>query len=665
VWAPNSGNNLTAFDSLLPNLALLRNHSIVYSNYTVAATQCTPSRATLLTGLYAQQTCMFQTQGSNNAPSLIPANNVTSPLAGFPTIGSVATQSFLNFGTYWYGKWHLSDFYPNAEGVGQNGPIDYGFTDWSGSVASNLPSGASEAAPNGLANEGTQGVNPNGGPAPPQNFSGNPLPPQFKPLKWPQTPEGTVVSEFNDAYIADRFVQDFLPNVVANQSQSYWFAALSFVNPHDATFFPYGFGLSDHAGNLGFPYGAISYNGTGWQDNNSYSTPGYSTPLTLGYNNTSASNSWDYYVPALNTSLYTTNPNSDWNFYDYPALGNYNSGYGKPDGQNLYLQYLSNSTGSVGGYNASNQTASNSSNWLLFLNYYFWLQSCVDYQIGRVLSSFAINQPTSDHVEYGGSHWLHGKGSSAYEESIHVPLYISYPSQRGDWENFNNTSLSNSVISPYICSSVDILPFILSFMLGNESWRNNSSDPVNYLSGRESIFDSIYLNNYTQRRVVDVDGSPMTYVLHTCDDFSPPSNNTYARHVIGMRLIDAGQNRTKFVQYSPWENIPVNNNNPPTSTGNMVVSYTQPFGNNLTNSQFELYLPTNPNELKNDYGPNQTAGNNFMNAMYSVLNEEIYKVPAGLTDVYNQAFANYWAYQGLSNGDDDSDLTGIDIGPLL
>ncbi len=84
VWASTGYSDpVTAFDSFLPNIAKLRNHSTVFSNYTVAATNCTPSRATLLTGLYSQQTCMFKTQGSNAQPSL---------QTGFPTIGSVLTQ---------------------------------------------------------------------------------------------------------------------------------------------------------------------------------------------------------------------------------------------------------------------------------------------------------------------------------------------------------------------------------------------------------------------------------------------------------------------------------------------------------------------------------------------------------------------------------------------
>ena len=43
----------------------------------------------------------------------------------------------------------------------------------------------------------------------------------------------------------------------------------------------------------------------------------------------------------------------------------------------------------------------------------------------------------------------------------------------------------------FTCSSVDILPFIYSLALGNESWRTDPSSIVSYLNNRESIFDSI------------------------------------------------------------------------------------------------------------------------------------------------------------------------------
>ncbi len=74
--------------------------------------------------------------------------------------------------------------------------------------------------------------------------------------------------------------------------------------------------------------------------------------------------------------------------------------------------------------------------WSGLMNTYLLLQSYVDRQIGRVLETLDSRPEvrdntvvlfTSDHGEYGGSHGMRGKGASAYEEAIRVPLYVRDP----------------------------------------------------------------------------------------------------------------------------------------------------------------------------------------------------------------------------------------------
>lgn len=67
-------------------------NSYQFRNYFVAAARCTSSRATLLTGLYPQQTCVFvtQAQGMYIAPSLEPYDGGN----GFATIGDVLSSTF-------------------------------------------------------------------------------------------------------------------------------------------------------------------------------------------------------------------------------------------------------------------------------------------------------------------------------------------------------------------------------------------------------------------------------------------------------------------------------------------------------------------------------------------------------------------------------------------
>ena len=86
-----------------------------------------------------------------------------------------------------------------------------------------------------------------------------------------------------------------------------------------------------------------------------------------------------------------------------------------------------------------NLTVGQVTNWVLFLNQYFWLQNFVDQAVGVVLdalanSAFVDNTIViflSDHGEYAGSHGLHTKGWGAYDEGIRVPLSVQFPKQTG------------------------------------------------------------------------------------------------------------------------------------------------------------------------------------------------------------------------------------------
>src|ERR1017187_7176870 len=104
----------------LPHIANLQATSCILPNYCVASSACTPSRATLLTGLYSQQTCIFNTLENWCEPELLA---YTGPLppdgsgTGFPTIGNVLSQQLpkglggpltQGYDTVWIGKWHAS-----------------------------------------------------------------------------------------------------------------------------------------------------------------------------------------------------------------------------------------------------------------------------------------------------------------------------------------------------------------------------------------------------------------------------------------------------------------------------------------------------------------------------------------------------------------------------
>lgn len=161
-------------------------------------------------------------------------------------------------------------------------------------------------------------------------------------------------------------------------------------------------------------------------------------------------------------------------------------------------------------------------------------------------SAFADNTVvifTADHGDYGGSHGLHGKGNALYDEAICVPLYIGFPGQQ------------NMVRRSFVCSSVDVLPFLYTLALGNDSWRNNGCDIINYLNGREAIMDAIMLGTQSapQRRLssfplTNPQGSAnwqqyQPYVLHTTDelggsDYAYPNEGLVGTHAVALRTVD-------------------------------------------------------------------------------------------------------------------------------
>ena len=78
---------------MLPNITGLRREGVSFERHYTASNDCTPARATLLTGLYTHQTGCMITGGSTLNP-------------GFPTWGSMLREH--GYATWWFGKWHLT-----------------------------------------------------------------------------------------------------------------------------------------------------------------------------------------------------------------------------------------------------------------------------------------------------------------------------------------------------------------------------------------------------------------------------------------------------------------------------------------------------------------------------------------------------------------------------
>lgn len=104
--------------------------------------------------------------------------------------------------------------------------------------------------------------------------------------------------------------------------------------------------------------------------------------------------------------------------------------------------------------------------WRRFNDYYINCIRAVDMQLANMFAelealSMADNTIivfTSDHGEAGGSHGLHGKGPFAYQETMHLPMYIVHPDVKGGQDCKSLTS------------HIDFVPTLLS-MAGASSER--------------------------------------------------------------------------------------------------------------------------------------------------------------------------------------------------
>ena len=187
MWM-NASQLVALSQTVLPNImGRIQSNAYSFEQFFAAATQCTASRAALLTGLYAPQTAMYVNCEDHLDPALNPA---------FPTWGEAlaALNPAYRGNVWWFGKWHLSAHRSAAP------LLPYGFN------TRTYPGGSNpfNPSPNGATNEGTDGA----------LFGGE---------VWA-----------NDAMIAADFIgwlQGQVPTT--GQPSSPWCATVSLINPHD------------------------------------------------------------------------------------------------------------------------------------------------------------------------------------------------------------------------------------------------------------------------------------------------------------------------------------------------------------------------------------------------------------------------------------------------
>ena len=179
--------------------------------------------------------------------------------------------------------------------------------------------------------------------------------------------------------------------------------------------------------------------------------------------------------------------------------------------------------------------------WTRMMDTYLLLQSYVDFQIGRVLAALAAAPEvaantiiifTSDHGEYGGSHGMRGKGASAYEEAIRVPLYVYDPR--------NVLAAAPEIPRRQLTSSADVVALMLTAATGSNAWR------------REREFAHIANRLDLAKLCTDPSARGRSWILHATDeDVTEFAAHEYAadapRHVVALRTPQA-----KLAVYSNW-----------------------------------------------------------------------------------------------------------------
>ena len=112
-----------------PNIDRLAKNGLVFTNFYNSGRSC-PSRASLLTGLYAHQTGLGWMTRSN-----LGSAGYTGDLNNqCVTIAQILKQQ--GYATYMTGKWHLTyDKYSTPSGPSHNWPIQRGFDKFFGHLA--------------------------------------------------------------------------------------------------------------------------------------------------------------------------------------------------------------------------------------------------------------------------------------------------------------------------------------------------------------------------------------------------------------------------------------------------------------------------------------------------------------------------------------------------
>lgn len=430
-----------------PGLLALRANAALLRNHTIAASACTPSRATIYTGQYGTRTGVTQTDGlfksgdSYNFPWLA--------ADGIPTLGTWMREA--GYTTHYFGKWHVSN--PPEHSLDR-----YGFDDWEESYPE--PHGA---AINNL------GVYRDAG---------------FTDQACAFIRRKALALNYNRA-AADEQAQDPYANGPDPTDIPPWFAVASFTNPHDIATYPAviaqalptpdNSGTQSIFGPLTVPLQGqktppptagtlqIALNALGFPQDCALPSPTQDESLA---DKPSCQHDYAYKVGlALNakTGFNIVNGARSQLKAQFPRL---------PDNDERALDTAAKlALKAVIPFQLSDEPERYA---LEFLQLYAWLHSIVDTHVAAVLQTLEDTGQAdntiviflADHGEYGAAHGMMiEKWHTAYQEALHVPVIVRFPPSTKVVEDEPGTGRGPLGCTPRqidaLTSHIDILPTVL------------------------------------------------------------------------------------------------------------------------------------------------------------------------------------------------------------